>query len=60
LQPSTSKSLKEIELSSHILQKISALFVEKVFAVLSIFAQGVGDFSTRIKVRGLLAFGQHN
>jgi hypothetical protein len=56
LQPSTSKSLKEIELSSPILQKNLALFVEKVFAVLGFFAQGVGDFYTPIKVRGLLAF----
>jgi hypothetical protein len=56
LQPSTSKSLKEVELLSSILGKISALFVEKVFAVLGFFAQGVGVFSTPIKVRGLLAF----
>jgi hypothetical protein len=56
LQPSTSKLLKEIELSSAIVQKISALFVEKVFAVLGFLAQGVGVFSTPIKVRRLLAF----
>jgi hypothetical protein len=33
LQPSTSKSLKVVELSSPILQNFSALLVEKVFAV---------------------------
>jgi hypothetical protein len=41
LQPSKRKSLKEVELLSPILRKISALFVEKVFAVLGFFAQGV-------------------
>jgi hypothetical protein len=56
LQPSTSKSLKVVELSFPILQKISALLLEKVFAVIGFFAQGVGIFSTPIKVRGLLAF----
>jgi hypothetical protein len=44
LQPSTSKSLKDVVLSSPILQKNSALFVEKVFVVLGFFAQGVGVF----------------
>jgi hypothetical protein len=46
LQPSTSKSLKEVELLSSILQKNLALFVEKVFAVLGFLAQGAGVFST--------------
>jgi hypothetical protein len=44
LQLSTSKLLKVVELLSTILQKISPIFVEKVFAVLGFFAQGVGDF----------------
>jgi hypothetical protein len=35
---------------------MSALLLKKVSAVLGFFAQGVGIFSTPIKVRGLLAF----
>jgi hypothetical protein len=60
LQPSTSKSLKVVELLSPILQKISALLLEKVSAVIGNLAQGVGIFSTPItlplKEGGLLAF----
>jgi hypothetical protein len=42
------KIIKVVELLSPILQKISALLLEKVSAVLGNLAQGIGIFSTPI------------